>query len=113
MEREVHGHAVRGVDVGPETRCAHYDGGTDVIAIRHYCCGAFYPCHDCHEAVADHAATVWPQDEFDEGAILCGACGTVLTVTEYLDSAHSCPDCGADFNPGCARPRHLYFETDA
>jgi len=42
---EVHGHTVRGVDVGPETRCRHYDSELDVIAIRFPCCETFYPCY--------------------------------------------------------------------
>ena len=97
--------------VGPETRCAHYHGETDVIAIRFACCDTYYPCHACHEAVADHEAEVWPREDFDQKAVLCGVCGTELTVAEYLDSGSECTACGAGFNPGCARHRHLYFES--
>ncbi|PEN13937.1 hypothetical protein CRI94_07735 [Longibacter salinarum] len=107
----VHGVPVCGIDVGPETRCAHYHGDADIIAIRFPCCDRFYPCHACHDAVADHEAEVWPRDAFDTPAVLCGACGEKLTVSEYLRSNSACPACSEAFNPGCAQHRHLYFET--
>jgi len=109
----VHGVKVYGVDVGPQTRCAHYDGTTDVIAIRFPCCDRFYPCHLCHEAVADHNARVWPESSFGEPAVLCGTCGHVLTVREYLSSGSQCTACEADFNPGCVRHWDLYFAPEA
>jgi uncharacterized CHY-type Zn-finger protein len=107
----VGGREVCGVDVGPETRCAHYDGETDVIAIKFWCCGDYYPCFRCHDAVADHDPERWPTDEFDRQAVLCGVCGGALTVREYLDADHECPDCGAGFNPGCAAHHDRYFEV--
>jgi len=93
-----------------ETRCAHWHGPLDVIAMRFACCDTFYPCFDCHAALADHAPAVWPMHRFDAKAVLCGACGHQLTVSEYLDCNSTCPRCGAGFNPGCANHRHLYFE---
>ena len=110
--RIVHGTKVYGVDVGPETRCAHYHGDTDIIAIRFACCDRFYACHACHKAVADHPAKVWPVSAFDTPAVLCGACGHILTVRNYLNSVSTCTSCGAAFNPGCSRHRHLYFATE-
>lgn len=105
----VHGHRVRGVDVDPETRCVHYDSPRDVVAIRFACCDTFYPCFECHEAVADHDAAVWPAGSEEEPAVLCGVCGRVLTVREYVADDDACPDCGADFNPGCREHYPLYF----
>lgn len=101
---------VRGVDVDPETRCAHYDAPRDVIALRFGCCEAFYPCFRCHDAVADHEPEPWPRDRFDEPAVLCGVCGTTLTVHDYLDADHACPACDAAFNPGCETHHDRYFE---
>lgn len=101
---------VRGVDVGPETRCAHYDGDRDVIAIRFPCCDTYYPCFRCHEAVTDHDAERWPTAEFDRNAVRCGVCGTELSVAAYLVAGHECPECGAAFNPGCADHHDRYFE---
>ncbi|WP_321168112.1 CHY zinc finger protein [Halobaculum saliterrae] len=110
MRLEVHDTTVRGVDVGPETRCAHYDGRTDVIALRFGCCGRFFPCVECHDAVADHDPEPWPRERFDEPAVLCGVCGSTLSVDEYLDAEFVCPACDAPFNPGCAAHYDRYFE---
>ncbi|MDZ5810846.1 CHY zinc finger protein [Halorubrum sp. AD140] len=130
---------LRGVAVDPETRCAHWDGPVDVVALRFGCCEAYYPCDACHDATTDHETEPWPRDRFDELAVLCGACRTVLTAREYLDGeaqraagseGHSpsgnraspgdsretpdddaCPRCGAAFNPGCRAHRDRYFEA--
>lgn len=108
--RTVHGVPVRGVAVDPETRCAHYDTEQDVIALRFGCCEAYYPCFECHEVLADHQSDPWPRERFDEPAVLCGVCGAELTVGEYRDCDHSCPDCDAAFNPGCVVHEDRYFE---
>lgn len=103
---------LRGVDVGRDTRCAHYGGPRDVIAIRFACCDTYYPCAECHAETADHEPTVWPRERFDEAAVLCGVCRTALSVMAYLDAGHVCPACGAPFNPGCAAHHNRYFETE-
>jgi uncharacterized CHY-type Zn-finger protein len=110
MQRSVGEHAVRGVAVGPETRCAHYDGKRDVIALRFGCCETFYPCHACHAAVADHESEPWPRERFDDPAVLCGGCGTALSARSYLEADHECPACSAAFNPGCEAHYSRYFE---
>ena len=76
---------LRGVSVDPETRCAHWDGPVDVIALRFGCCEAYYPCDACHDAATDHEAEPWPRDRFDEPAVRCGVCNATLTAREYLD----------------------------
>ncbi|MCL6631397.1 MAG: hypothetical protein K6T63_02085 [Alicyclobacillus herbarius] len=96
-----------------QTRCAHYRTQRDIIAIKFFCCQTYYPCHQCHDALADHPAQVWPRDRFDEKAILCGACGYELTIHEYLNSSSRCPNCSAEFNPGCASHYSLYFTIPA
>ena len=111
--RPVHGVPVRGVDVGPETRCAHYAGDRDVVAIRFPCCEAFYPCFDCHEAVADHAPSRWGPDDGDEAVVLCGVCGRRLRLDAYVGGDDACPACDAAFNPGCRNHYHRYFEESA
>lgn len=110
MYRSIGGDPVRGVEVGPETRCAHYDGERDVIALRTGCCETFVPCHACHQTVTDHDSRPWPRDRFDEPAVLCGVCGTTLTARAYLDADHRCPACGAAFNPDCTHHYDRYFE---
>ncbi|WP_328702201.1 CHY zinc finger protein [Alicyclobacillus suci] len=108
-ETLVHGVVVRGVGVQPDTKCAHYASEKDIIAIKFPCCNTYYPCHACHEAVANHKATVWPNDQFREKAVLCGHCGHELSIQDYLEANNTCPSCFASFNPGCSRHYHLYF----
>lgn len=104
---------LRGVGMDVQTRCAHYGGPRDVVALRLPCCDAFYPCHACHDALADHPARRWPRERFDEEAVLCGACRRTLSIRAYLACRHSCPHCGAGFNPGCAAHYGLYFEMES
>ena len=104
---------VRGVEVDSQTRCAHYRGPSDVIAMRFACCGEWFPCIDCHREVADHPVTVWPLTERDREAVLCGICGLRLTIVEYMGCDSTCPGCGAAFNPGCSNHWHYYFEPGA
>ena len=111
MQRCVHGIAVHGVGVDAQTRCAHYHSPVDVIALRFPCCDAWYPCIECHEETADHAPTVWPITERETRAVLCGVCGTRLTISAYLACESRCPRCQTAFNPGCATHHHLYFEV--
>ncbi|QLH76696.1 hypothetical protein HZS55_04980 [Halosimplex rubrum] len=100
---------LRGVDVDPETRCVHYDDAVDVVALRFPCCDRYYPCFRCHDAVTDHDPERVPRAAFGEPGVLCGVCGTALSVREYLDCDDTCPECGASFNPGCRRHRDRYF----
>ncbi|ELZ41897.1 zinc finger CHY domain protein [Halorubrum californiense DSM 19288] len=120
------GVPLRGIDVDPETRCAHWDDPVDVVALRFGCCETYYPCDACHDAATDHEAVPWPRERFDEPAVLCGGCGTTLTARAYLDcdseaqgasgsrtqsGDDTCPACGAAFNPGCRKHRDRYFEV--
>jgi uncharacterized CHY-type Zn-finger protein len=95
-----------------ETRCAHWNGPTDVIAIRFKCCDRYYPCFSCHEEAETHDAARWERAEFGEPGVLCGVCHTELTIADYLAGGFTCPSCGAGFNPGCALHHHLYFALD-
>ncbi len=101
---------VLGSTVDHQSRCVHYSGPTDIIAIRFYCCREYYPCYQCHETSAGHPAMLWPASAHHERALLCGVCETELTIAEYL-TVTGCPACGAQFNPGCALHRHFYFES--
>ncbi|KAH8649964.1 hypothetical protein BX600DRAFT_517187 [Xylariales sp. PMI_506] len=129
---------VKGVAVTPLTQCAHWHSDLDVIAIRHRCCGEYYACISCHEALAGHPSEVWPRETFSApaaaaaavtattagdatvggvsskdatgGVVLCGRCRRELSIAEYLGCGNTCPGCGAGFNPGCAKHYDLYFE---
>ena len=101
---------MRGLELDSETRCIHWHSPLDVIAIKMRCCGLYYACRDCHDALVDHAAEVWPRAEWDRPAVLCGACATELSIAAYLACDNRCPNCNAPFNPGCKLHHHLYFE---
>lgn len=103
------GHEVLGIGLDAQTRCAHYKTALDIIAIKMKCCGIYYACKDCHKALADHPIEVWPQAEWIERAVLCGACGYEMSIAQYMAGGYQCPACGAAFNPGCRKHCHFYF----
>lgn len=109
---EIKGVSVFGQSVDNQTRCVHWHSDLDIIAIKFKCCEKYYPCFSCHEEEADHKHQVWPKKEFDQKAILCGVCGTELSIKDYMASNNTCPNCQSAFNPGCSKHYHLYFETD-
>lgn len=108
--RIIHRENVYGLVIDAETRCSHWHSELDIIAIKFKCCGLWYPCFECHAAVADHVAETWGVDERDEKAVLCGKCGKQLKIEEYFACDSTCPECGSGFNPGCSKHYHLYFE---
>ena len=104
---------VRGVDLDRQARCVHYNSAIDIIAIKMKCCGVYYACKDCHEALAGHEIQVWPKNEWVEKAVVCGRCRIELTIADYMANEHRCPVCGAGFNPGCEKHYHFYFDSPA
>lgn len=108
---EIFGESIFGIDVDPQTRCSHYKSELDIIAIKFKCCEKWFPCYECHSEIANHSPALWPKNEFDSPAILCGACGYQLTINEYFSCDSTCPKCERGFNPGCANHYHLYFGT--
>ena len=106
------GVPLRGIEVDDETRCRHYRTERDVVAIALPCCETFYPCIECHQALADHEVSRWPRARFDERAVLCGRCDARLSIAAYLDCEHRCPDCGGAFNPGCHHHWDRYFAVE-
>ncbi|MDQ6738776.1 MAG: hypothetical protein M3Z30_13885 [Gemmatimonadota bacterium] len=73
------------------------------------CCDEYYACKECHDALAGHQILPWPSGSGDARAIMCGACGTELTIREYLDCEDQCTRCGAAFNPRCRLHHRFYF----
>jgi len=102
---------IRGKTIDNHTRCVHYHSPLDIIAIKFKCCGQYYPCHQCHEEEAGHAAKVWKKEEWNNKAILCGICKNEMSVHQYINSGDLCPYCNTSFNPGCRLHYHLYFEV--
>jgi uncharacterized CHY-type Zn-finger protein len=103
--------AVRGVALEAQSRCAHWHGANDILAIKFFCCGEYFACYDCHAELAGHPAQVWPHERFGQMALMCGACGHQQTITSYLGDYSRCPQCRAEFNPRCALHHPLYFAT--
>ncbi len=103
---------VSGIDLDPQTRCAHYRTPLDIIAIKMKCCGIYYACKECHDALANHTIEAWPRSEWDQPVVMCGACNTELSTRQYLECSNQCPGCHARFNPGCRHHYRFYFETD-
>ncbi|MRX70789.1 hypothetical protein GJU40_01240 [Bacillus lacus] len=101
---------VRGLLVDSQSRCIHYHSLKDIISIKFYCCGEYFPCYQCHQAEAGHSAKVWPKEQFNELAVLCGVCKCEISIEEYLFSESECPNCQSAFNPGCSLHYHLYFD---
>ena len=101
---------VYGIDLDPETRCAHYHSIQDIVAILFNCCQQFYACIECHNTLEAHAPTQWQTDQYQTKAILCGHCGTILTIEEYLNCKAQCPNCQAAFNPNCSKHYDCYFK---
>ena len=81
---------VMGISLDPQTRCAHYRSSLDIVAIKMKCCGAYYACKDCHDTLAEHTIEVWPRHEWDQPAVLCGACGTELSINRYMACEDEC-----------------------
>lgn len=102
-------HQVRGLGLDAQTRCVHYNSPRDIVAIKMKCCGLYYACKDCHNALADHSIQVWQADDWKQRAVLCGACGNELAIAEYMACGFKCPACAAGFNPGCRNHYRFYF----
>lgn len=104
---------VHGLALTALTQCAHWHSPLDIVAIKHKCCGAYYACISCHDALAGHISAVWPRSEQATAkAVLCGWCSNEMTVAEYLQCGNVCPRCEAAFNPGCKTHHGLYFEVN-
>lgn len=102
-------HLVYGIALDPMSRCEHYHGETDIVAIRMACCNRYFACIHCHNVLAEHPAEPWESEANHTFAVLCGSCGTELTVAEYVACDSHCPSCGREFNPRCRNHWHFYF----
>jgi uncharacterized CHY-type Zn-finger protein len=106
---EINGIPVYGLELDQNSRCKHYHGENDVIAIRLKCCDRYYACCKCHEELESHKIIPWPTECFGEKAVLCGRCGHDLTIAEYLNSNYRCPYCSTAFNLRCSLHYPIYF----
>ena len=83
---------VYGQLVDDETRCVHYRGEKDIIALKCAKCLKFYPCYQCHNEAEDHNFEPCLASQFDEHTIFCGHCKQTLSIETYL-SVDACPHC--------------------
>jgi uncharacterized CHY-type Zn-finger protein len=49
------------------------------------------------------------KSEWNQKAILCGVCGTELSIDPYMNCEFLCPACRKRFNPGCRNHYRFYF----
>jgi uncharacterized CHY-type Zn-finger protein len=109
LEIRISGITVRGAEIDSRTGCAHYRSALDIVAIKLNCCQTYYSCIYCHQAEAGHGSRVWGREQFAEKAVLCGTCGSELTIRQYLECRAVCPMCAAAFNPRCESHYPFYF----
>ncbi|EHJ08010.1 CHY zinc finger protein [Staphylococcus simiae] len=95
--------------IDSESRCKHYHTGLDIIAIKFKCCQKYYPCYKCHNEHESHQIKRWPESQFNEHVIFCGACKHEMTINDYM-LVENCPHCHSHFNQRCKFHYHLYFE---
>ena len=102
---------IHGLDVDGQGRCRHWHSPLDIVANRFACCGEYYACYQCHDALAGHPRIPWSDP--DSPAVMCGICRHQMTEAEYGRAMESteprCPSCGARFNPGCRLHHDIYF----
>ena len=97
--------------VDEETRCIHYHGKNDIIALQCYKCKKYYACYKCHDGIESHPFSPYPISLSDDFPILCGVCKNLLTYQEYHNHTN-CPYCLSDFNPGCQNHHDYYFKSE-
>jgi uncharacterized CHY-type Zn-finger protein len=102
---------VEGLVLDRQTRCLHYHGAKDVIAIRPPGAESFFACLECHQARTGTPQLPWALTDRSAYAVLCGVCGCVMRIEDYRNSGSKCPHCQAAFNPGCQAHWPLYFGT--
>ena len=64
-----------GMEVDAQTRCVHWRSAVDIVAIKMACCGVYWACKDCHEALAGHAIAVWGRGSGMRGRFCAGLAG--------------------------------------
>lgn len=95
--------------VDQESRCSHYHSQLDIIALKCFACRRFYACYLCHNSREDHSFAPYPISLSQDKPVICGACRTELTYSQY-QAGSACPICQRSFNPGCKKHAHLYFK---
>lgn len=101
------------------SRCVHWHGEKDIIALKFKCCpDVYYPCYSCHNEInsEDHVIEKYDiHNDKDKNLIICGICKTEMTFEQYKTTDETnllkCYNCKSPFNPGCKYHYNLYFEN--
>lgn len=106
---------VRGFPIDNETRCIHWKGPNDIIALKFKCCPTvFFPCYTCHNVATTHKIEKFDLNiDYNVKCILCGHCKSQLTFKQYTTFQNDlqCPMCKHKFNQSCKLHYNLYFNN--
>ncbi|CDO96523.1 unnamed protein product [Kluyveromyces dobzhanskii CBS 2104] len=94
--------------VDDQSRCEHWHGPLDVIALRFKCCNKYYACHQCHQELESHTPIRYSITEKSVPLIACGVCRLEMSFADYSRTLQ-CPKCSSQFNPGCKLHYDMYF----
>lgn len=94
-----------GIDLDSQSRCVHYHGSNDIVALKCQACQKYYACYHCHDEMEGHAFMA--TDASEAFPVICGACHSFLSKKEY--DLKICPNCQNPFNPECAKHSSIYF----
>ena len=97
--------------VDKESRCEHWHGPLDVIALRFKCCNRYYACYECHQELVPHVTERYNINDETVPLVICGVCKLEMSFAAYGDSLQ-CPNCRSQFNPGCKLHYDMYFMKD-
>lgn len=95
-----------GEDIDYESRCKHYYGVNDVVALKCTFCQKYYACYKCHDRLENH--TFVPTDYLEDYPVLCGSCHGLLSFEAY--QLGYCCYCAHEFNPKCKNHEQYYFK---
>ncbi|BAP72907.1 helper of Tim protein 13 [Kluyveromyces marxianus] len=99
---------IHGKLVDKQSRCEHWHGPLDVIALKLKCCNKYYACYECHNELESHPISKYNIAEPHVNLIVCGVCNHEMSFDSYA-SELKCPRCSAPFNPGCKLHYDMYF----
>ncbi|MGT2933763.1 CHY zinc finger protein [Streptococcus catagoni] len=99
---------ILGIALDNESRCLHYHGDSDIVALKCRQCQAYFACYHCHDALRSHHFLANQAQE--KYPVLCGACKHFLTKESYEKGY--CPFCLRLFNPNCSLHKDIYFSKE-
>ncbi|KAH3900132.1 Hot13p SCDLUD_003100 [Saccharomycodes ludwigii] len=102
---------ISGKLVDEKSRCIHWHGDLDIIALKFKCCpNTYYSCYTCHQELCNHKVEKYNRLDNKVNLIICGNCRKEFTFQEYVTSDYKCLNCKQKFNPGCKLHYDMYFK---